>query len=101
MDNPFEVFEKSILLKVEEVFIKALKQHSEATAKEPFADYPENLTNKETCQILNISQTTLNRYVLELGKPRRYKMGKNGCTPRFKKAEVLQMLKTFHKGERR
>ncbi len=100
MDNPFEAMITSLFPKIKELIREVLKEEKEA-AKEPFADYPENLTNKETCQILNISQTTLNRYVSEQGKPRRYKMGKNGCTPRFKKTEVLQMLKTFHKGERR
>jgi excisionase family DNA binding protein len=99
MDNIYEVLMLPMLPKIKELIKEAIREERE-TAKEPFADLPEYLTNKETCQILNISQTTLNRYVKE-GKPKRYKMGKNGCTPRFKKSEVLQTLKTLNKYERR
>jgi excisionase family DNA binding protein len=99
MDNPFEILIAPLFPRIKEMLREVIREEKEA-AKEPFADLPEYLTNKETCQILNISQTTLNRYVKE-GKPKRYKMGKNGCTPRFKKSDVLQTFKTLNKYERR
>lgn len=91
--NPFDVLNselsqiKSLLLEIKE---------QQKNDKEPFADLPELLNNKQTCQVLNVSLATLNRYADE-GRVKRHR---NGKMIRFKKSEVLQSLKSVVKWQR-
>jgi excisionase family DNA binding protein len=91
--NPFDALNselsqiKSLLLEIKE---------QQKNDKEPFADLPELLNNKQTCQVLNVSLATLNRYADE-GRVKRHR---NGKMIRFKKTEVLQSLKSIVKWQR-
>jgi excisionase family DNA binding protein len=80
---------------IKEAIKESLKEQSEAD-KTPFADLPELLNNKQTCQVLNVSLATLNRYADE-GRIKRHR---NGKMIRFKKTEVLQSLKSIVKWQR-
>jgi excisionase family DNA binding protein len=93
MQNPFDTIDNR-LANIESLLLE-MKHQSEGN-KEPFADLPELLNNKQACQVLNVSLSTLNRFANE-GRIKRHK---NGKMIRFKKTELLKSLKTIVKWQR-
>ena len=91
--NPFDVLNNE-LSQIKKLLLE-IKEQSEGN-KEPFADLPELLNNKQACQVLNVSLSTLNRFANE-GRIKRHK---NGKMIRFKKTELLKSLKTIVKWQR-
>lgn len=62
--------------------------------KDPFADYPENLTRSQTKEILGVkSLATVDNYANQGILNKR----KIGSTVRYKKTEVLDALKSMDK----
>lgn len=64
--------------------------------KEPFSEYPEFLTRNQACEILNISLGTLDGWTRQ-GRITKHRSGK---IVRYRKAELLQSMKTLQKFER-
>lgn len=78
-----------------EVVREQLETHIPKQA-EPFADYPELLTRRQTAQLLSVSLASLDNWTAS-GRLRKHRIG---AAVRFKKAEVLNALSSLQKFQR-
>ena len=63
---------------------------------EPFHDYPELMTRRQTAELLGVSLATLDLWTNE----RRLAKHRLGAAVRFRKSEVLASLQTLEKFKR-
>lgn len=63
---------------------------------EPFADFPELLTRRQTAKLLGVSLASLDNWTTS-GRLRKHRIG---AAVRFKKAEVLNALSGLQKFQR-
>lgn len=63
---------------------------------EPFADFPELLTRRQTAQLLGVSLASLDNWTAS-GRLRKHRIG---VAVRFKKAEVLAALDNLQRFQR-
>lgn len=72
-----------------------IQTHIPAPA-EPFADFPELLTRRQTAQLLGVSLASLDNWTAT-GRLRKHRIG---AAVRFKKAEVLAALDNLQRFQR-
>jgi excisionase family DNA binding protein len=78
-----------------EVVRAELLNHIPAPA-EPFADFPELLTRRQTAQLLGVSLASLDNWTAS-GRLRKHRIG---VSVRFRKSEVLNALSSLQKFQR-
>lgn len=92
MINPFE----SILEKINALEEKLNLLIERSETKETFSDFPEMLTREQAGQILNVKLPTLDHWVRE----KKVEKLREGKIVRFRKSDILQLLKANVKYQR-
>lgn len=79
---------EQLLELIENVVSEVLRRELQKKT-DPFSDYPDHLTRKQTAEILNVNVRTVDTWANE----GRIKRLRNGSAVRFSKEQILKLLK--------